>query len=226
VLETAAGTGIVTRALRDALPADTEIVATDLNQPMLDVAAKKMRAGERVKFQTADAQQLPFADGSFDAVACQFGIMFFPDKPKSYRETFRVLAPGGRYFFSVWDTIGHNPFAAAGLELATRLFPDNTPPFFHVPFGYAAIDPVKEALREAGFADLDVAVIPVTKAGFDLASFAGGMALGNPFVDQVKARGVEPRTIVQMYIDALVARVGNPPRMPIQAILFSALKST
>jgi len=110
VLETAAGTGIVTRKLRDALAKDARLTATDLNPPMLEVARAKFRAGEQVEFQPADATALPFADGSFDAVTCQFGIMFFPGKAKSCSEVFRVLAPGGRYVFSVWDSHRYNPF--------------------------------------------------------------------------------------------------------------------
>lgn len=100
VLETAAGTGIVTRKLRDALPAGAHLTAADLNPSMLDLARSKFRSSEQIAFQPADATALLFADGSFDAVVCQFGLMFFPDKPKSYSEVFRVLAPRGRYIFS------------------------------------------------------------------------------------------------------------------------------
>ena len=123
VLETAAGTGIVTRRLRDALPADAHLIATDLNPPMLDIARAKFRAGEQVAFQPADAVALPFADQSFDAVVCQFGIMFFPDKARSCAEVFRVLAPGGRYLFSVWDSHRHNPFGRIAHEVAGSFFP-------------------------------------------------------------------------------------------------------
>jgi ubiquinone/menaquinone biosynthesis C-methylase UbiE len=111
VLETAAGTGIVTRRMRDLLASAAVVVATDLNPAMLEVSRQKFRPDETVTFQAADATALPFADGDFDAVVCQFGVMFFPDKDKSYREARRVLAPGGRYLFSVFDTIDHNPFA-------------------------------------------------------------------------------------------------------------------
>ena len=97
VLELAAGTGIVTRRLRDRLPVGTHLTATDLNPPMLAMASTKIRPGEQVDFQQADATALPFPDGTFDAVVCQFGVMFFPDKNKSYREVHRVLVPHGRY---------------------------------------------------------------------------------------------------------------------------------
>src|ERR1700681_2898145 len=103
VLETAAGTGIVTRALDRSLSPGVSIVATDLNQPMLDHAAERI-SSSRVSWRKVDAQALPFPDGAFDAVVCQFGVMFFPDKRKSYSEVLRVLAPGGRYLFSVWDS--------------------------------------------------------------------------------------------------------------------------
>ena len=101
VLETAAGTGVVTRQLRDLLPASAHLTATDLNPPMLEIARAKFRPDEQVDFRPADATALPFPDGNFDAVVCQFGVMFFPDKDKSYREIHRVLAPGGRYLFNV-----------------------------------------------------------------------------------------------------------------------------
>ena len=110
VLETAAGTGIVTRQLRDFLPPGGHVTATDLNAPMLEVARTKFRSGEQVEFQPADATALPFSDGAFEAVVCQFGVMFFPQKDTSYREVHRVLAPGRRYLFSVWDSHRYNPF--------------------------------------------------------------------------------------------------------------------
>src|SRR5262249_28598895 len=116
VLETAAGTGIVTRQLRDVLPPSAHVTATDLNAPMLEVARTKFRPSEAVDFRSADATALPFPDGAFDAVVCQFGVMFFPQKDTSYREVRRVLAPGGRYFFSVWDSHRHNPFGRIAQE--------------------------------------------------------------------------------------------------------------
>ena len=116
MLETASGTGIVTRALRDALPADTQLTATDLNVDMLKIARTKFGSNERVAFQPADALALPFPDAAFDAVICQFGVMFFPDKDRSYREVRRVLAAGGRYMFSVWDAHRYNPFGRIAHE--------------------------------------------------------------------------------------------------------------
>ena len=149
VLETAAGTGIVTRALRDALRAEARLTATDLNAPMLEVAKAKFSPGEQVAFQAADAMNLPFADASFDVVLCQFGVMFYPDKDRSYREARRVLAPGGRYVFSVWDSIERTRFGFAVNEACRRIFPVDTPAFPSVPFSCSAIDPIRAEIGRA-----------------------------------------------------------------------------
>src|SRR5438105_15926731 len=112
VLEIAAGTGVVTRALVSALPPNVSIVATDLNQPMLDHAAA-LGTKRPVEWRQADAMQLPFRNGTFDAVVCQFGVMFFPEKAKAFSEARRVLRPGGLFIFNVWDRITENEFADA-----------------------------------------------------------------------------------------------------------------
>jgi len=225
VLETACGTGIVTRRLRDRLPAAAHLTATDLNPPMLDIARAKFNAGEQVAFQPADAMALPFADGSFDTVVCQFGVMFFPDKDKAYREVLRVLAPGGHYVFSVWDTHRHNAFARIGHELLGRLFPADPPQFMTVPFSYG-FEPIKESLVEAGFADITVAVIRLEKTVPDVAAFARGQVYGSPIIDQVRARGgVEPEAVVAALVRDFHRAFGaDPARMTLQALVVSATK--
>jgi ubiquinone/menaquinone biosynthesis C-methylase UbiE len=226
VLETAAGSGIVTRKLRDALPAGARLTATDLNSPMLEVARAKFRVGEQVEFQPADATALPFADASFEAVVCQFGVMFFPDKPKSFSEAHRVLAPGGRYLFSVWDSHRYNPFGRIAHQVAGSFFPADPPQFYNVPFSCHQIDPIKEFLIEAGFTGINAAVLSLDKEIPDTAKFARAAVYGNPLVDQIRTRGgVEPERVVE----ALLAEYrrefgGDPGRMPLQAILFSATK--
>ena len=151
VLETAAGTGVVTRALARALPAGTELVATDLNQPMLDRAAA-VGTARPVQWRQADALQLPFEDASFDVVVCQFGAMFFPDKPRGYAEARRVLRPGGAFVFNVWDRIEDNEFADTVTAALARVFPDDPPRFMaRTPHGYHDRAAIAADLAAAGF---------------------------------------------------------------------------
>jgi SAM-dependent methyltransferase len=151
VLEIAAGTGVATRALASVLPESVAIVATDLNQAMLDQAAA---AGTKrtVEWRQADAMQLPFEDGTFDAVVCQFGIMFFPEKSKAFSEARRVLRPGGTYIFNVWDRIEENEFADTVTTALRSLFPGDPPRFMaRTPHGYHDRRTIEQDLAKGGF---------------------------------------------------------------------------
>ena len=151
VLEIAAGTGVVTRALAAELPEATAIVATDLNQAMLDRA---MAVGTQrpVEWRQADAMQLPFADASFDAVVCQFGAMFFPDKSAAFAEVRRVLRPQGVFLFNVWDRIAENEFADAVTTALAVVFPEDPPQFLaRTPHGYHDRKMIERDVAQAGF---------------------------------------------------------------------------
>ena len=225
VLETAAGSGIVTRALRDALPTYAHLTATDLNPDMLAIAREKFRAGETVAFQQADATALPFPDGSFDTMICQFGVMFFPDKDQGHREAHRVLASGGRYLFSVWDAHRHNAFGRITHEVIGSFFPDDPPRFYEVPFGYHLIDPIKELLLAAGFGRIDVSVVRRDSVVTDFATFAGGCVFGNPVFDQIRQRGAKPSEVHEAVAAAMREEFGGEPAVvPLQAIMFEARK--
>jgi SAM-dependent methyltransferase len=135
------------------------------------VARKKFRPDEPIEFQHADAMALPFADASFDAVVCQFGVMFFPEKEKSYHEAYRVLAPGGRYVFGVWDG-DYQPVGRIADEVAAQFFPTDPPQFYRVTTSYNKIDPIKDSLSDAGFIDLRIAVLTREKQVADIGAFA------------------------------------------------------
>jgi ubiquinone/menaquinone biosynthesis C-methylase UbiE len=187
ILETAAGTGIVTAALLDSAP-ESEIVATDLNQAMLEVAAGAIPSG-RVTFQQADAQALPFADCSFDAVVCQFGAMFFPDRIAAYREARRVLKPGGRFLFNVWDRLDRNPASAAAAAAVAALFADDPPSFLdRVPFGYHDTARIETDLRAAGFTDIAAETVAMASR-VDAGDAAVGLCQGTPLRAEIEARG-------------------------------------
>ena len=223
-LELAAGTGTVSRKLRDAL--EGELVVTDLNAPMLEVARGKFAADEKVRFETANAMALPFEDAGFDLIVCQFGVMFFPDKGASFREALRVLRPGGRYLFSAWGSHAQNPFARIVQEVVLQAFPRDPPGFYRVPFSYADAKIVVADLKAAGLADVMHDAVALQKRVGDFRAFARGLVFGNPLIDEIKARGgVDP--------DALVAAIearfraswgGEPATMPLLATIYSAAR--
>jgi len=187
VLEIAAGTGIVTSRLIQALPPAVSLVATDLNQGMLDVAAVKDTASS-VSWQQADAQALPFPDVAFDAVVCQFGVMFFPDKPKAFREARRVLKKGGRYLFSVWDRLTDNEITDLVVRAAAEVFPSDPPQFLaRTPHGHYDKDPIVAALKDVGFADVAVETVTRRARAATAADAVIGFVQGTPMRGEIEA---------------------------------------
>ncbi|MGH7035763.1 MAG: class I SAM-dependent methyltransferase, partial [Stellaceae bacterium] len=157
ILETAAGTGALTRALAARLPVESRIVATDLNPPMLARAAARQAGETRITWQQADALALPFEDETFDVVACQFGAMFFPDKSQGYAEARRVLRPGGTFLFNVWDRIEENEFADVVTQALAAMFPANPPRFLaRTPHGYCDPDRIRGDLLAAGLTRISI----------------------------------------------------------------------
>ncbi len=151
VLEVAAGTGVVTRVLASVLPERISIVATDLNQPMLDQASA-LGTKRPVEWRQADAMELPFEDGTFDAVVCQFGVMFFPEKAKSLSEAHRVLRPRGVLIFNVWERLEQNEFADTVTTALASLFPEDPPRFLaRVPYAYHEHAGIEHDLVTGGF---------------------------------------------------------------------------
>jgi ubiquinone/menaquinone biosynthesis C-methylase UbiE len=157
VLEIAAGTGVVVRALAPKLRPGASYVVTDLNQSMLDYAASQQPQDNRITWRQADALALPFEDAAFDLVCCQFGAMFFPDRPSAYREAKRVLKPGGRYLFNVWDRIEENVFAQDVTNALAEIFPNDPPRFLaRTPHGYFDTALIRSELEDAGFSHVSI----------------------------------------------------------------------
>lgn len=225
VLETAAGTGVVTRALDAELPPEVLLTATDLNEPMLAQAKPYLADSSRVAFQQADALALPFADASFDSVACQFGVMFFPDRVKGYAEARRVLRPGGRFVFNVWDRIENNEFAHVVHETLQQVFPDDPPQFFtRTPHGYFDQVKIRADLIEAGFSDIIIETLPHRSRAASAQDPAIAFCQGTPMHGEIAARGApDLATVTQAAADAIRQRFGNGPVVGhIQALVISA----
>lgn len=188
ILETAAGTGVVTNALARAVP-DADIVATDLNQAMLDVAAERV-ASDRVTFRQADALELPFDDESFDLVACQFGIMFYPDKVQGNAEARRVLRDGGTYLLAIWDRIENNVMSNLAYQAMQRLFPDNPPQFMvRGPFSYHDPGWIERDLRAAGFTDISIDTVERMSRSTSADDGARGLVYGSPMGVELEEYG-------------------------------------
>ncbi|MFT5115870.1 MAG: SAM-dependent methyltransferase [Parasphingorhabdus sp.] len=222
VLELAAGTGIVTRRLRNSLPTDCTILASDLNAPMLEVAKNKFNSDELVKFETVDACNLMFDDESFDVIVCQFGIMFFPDKEKSYSEVLRALKSGGHYVFNVWGSWEKNPYAEIAHNVIAEFFPDDPPGFYRVPFGYHDIDLISDAVIAAGFENVTVNSKEIVSNIPSAPDFAQGIVFGNPVYEEIINRHGNPEEVRDAVQVAIHKSLGD--RMPLQAIFFDAVK--
>ncbi|MBV8366253.1 MAG: methyltransferase domain-containing protein, partial [Candidatus Eremiobacteraeota bacterium] len=211
VLELACGTGVLTAKLAGALPADARITATDLNEAMIDIARAKLGADERISWQSVDATTLPFADRSFDAVVCQFGVMFFADRRKALREALRVLRPGGWIIFNVWDRLARCPVFAAADEQIRAAFPDDPPRFYEVPFGLLDREPVGELVRAAGFEDVAVATVKSSGARLPARDIATGIICGGPFVTEINQRGGDVDAVIEAVTKKLVELFGTAP---------------
>ncbi|MDP9004174.1 MAG: class I SAM-dependent methyltransferase [Verrucomicrobiota bacterium] len=195
VLEIACGTGIVTRCLRERLASDANLVATDLNPAMLAFAQKT--PVENVTWREADATTLPFPDGSFDAVVCQFGVMFFPDKETAFRETHRVLSAGGVFLFNVWDSLEQNPAPRTAHETIHSFFDRDPPNFYETPFGFHDPDLIRRLLRAAGFEEIEISAVTLPCRNRSAAEFAIGLVRGNPVATAIEERGIKVDTVLR-----------------------------
>jgi len=222
VLELACGTGAVTKYLRDALVDSIRLVATDLNPGMLEIAQSSLSDSNGIEFQVADGTSLPFEETSFDSVVCQFGVMFFPDKYQGFAEAARVLKPGGRLHFSVWDSLKHNALSKLVHETATDLSPEIS--FMATPFSYCDISDIKATLESAGFRGMEISVQPRESEARSVDDVVMGLVAGSPLAAELENRGLmgEGRDAVE---SALISKYGDGPiSAPMQAVVFIAEK--
>jgi ubiquinone/menaquinone biosynthesis C-methylase UbiE len=206
VLETAAGTGVVTRALAPKMSPRASYIVTDLNQPMLDYAASRQGHDSRIKWRQADALALPFENAAFDLVCCQFGAMFFPDRVSAYREAKRVLKPGGHFLFNVWDRIEENIFADDVTNALARIFPNDPPRFMaRTPHGYHDTALIRRELEEAGFSR----VVIETRAELSRASSpripAVAYCQGTNLRNEIEARAAGKLEATTDYVTSAIA---------------------
>ena len=221
LLELAAGTGIVTRGLVRALP-DADIVATDLNPAMVSFGSQRV---PEATWQAADALDLPFLDNRFDLVACQFGVMFFPDRPAGFAETARVLRPGGTALFATWDVVDASDFAAAFTAALATVLPDGPPDFLtRVPHGYTDVDRIASDVRAGGLDEPSIARVVLTGRAESTRGLAEGFCLGTPVAFGLQERG-DLAELTEAIATELVARLGEGPiEGELSAYLITATK--
>lgn len=225
VLETAAGTGVVTRALAPQLGEGARYVVTDLNAPMLEKARARQPEDGRLEWTTADALNLPFEDNSFDALCCQFGVMFFPDRVRGYAEARRVLKPGAPFIFSVWDRLADNEASHVIGGVVAAKYPDEPIDFLQrVPFGYFDQQRIRNDLRAGGFGD--VSIETVTRKGKAQSPRDAAMAMvqGSPVRMEILARNEADLEAVTDEAEAAVRKAfgDGPFTAQIQALVVTA----
>ena len=243
VLELACGTGIVTSRLRERMPVGATLTATDLNEPMLEIARHRLANARGIEWRQADACALPFPPASFDAVVCQFGLMFVPDKPAAFREVRRVLVPGGQFLFNTWDSIEVNPFARIAADTIRRIVPIDPPTFYELPFSMHDRAAIAALLKDAGFgADDDTGTAGAGASGGASAAparieavalqgespatrdLATGLIEGNPVGPSLRERGgVSTDALRDALAEALAREMGDrPARVALRALVVSA----
>ena len=213
VLETEAGSGVVTRALASRLASDSRYTVTDLVQPMLDRAATRQGPDDRITWRQADALKLPFDDASFDAVVCQFGVMFFPDKIAGYAETRRVLKPGGSFLFNVWDRLETNEICHEVNEEMKIIFSDDPPGFIAgAPFGYYDVDIIRDELVRGGFSQFSIATLEETSSAPTPRHAAVALCQGAPLRTEIDSRDAGRLDHVTYRVtEAIAVRFGGGP---------------
>jgi SAM-dependent methyltransferase len=211
VLEMACGTGIVTAQLLKALPAGVALVSTDVSEPMLAVARKLLPADPRLTLSQADACALPFRDGEFDAVVCQYGVMFFPDKVKAMREARRVLKPGGVYLFSVWESLERNPLVATVQGELERRWPANPPAFLRTPYGWHDRAEIERVARAGGFSRVGFTALEFPSGAASAEKLASAFLEGTPLTADLVDRKADVGAVVASVAKTLAERHGAAP---------------
>lgn len=227
VLETACGTGALTRQLCKVLPEGTQLTVTDLAPAMVDLVQQTLGSTPCVDFAQADAAELPFADSSFDAVICQFSVMLFPDKQKAMREAFRVLKPGGWFIFSVWDRLERNAFShAVHLEME-RLYDVDPPRFLSAPYSYHDVSLIDDDLQATGFSHVVFDRKSRESKAANAHQVAAGLVAGSPLANQISERAsLSLGEAVKAVEGAIEKQFGTGAiAAPMQAYLITAKKN-
>jgi len=225
LLELACGTGRVTNHLGTILPQDGKLVATDLNSDMLEIAKSKVH-DSRVEWQVVDAQELPFNNSTFDHVICQFGIMFFPDKQKAFKEAYRVLDEKGKFVFSTWGSLEENRRAGLIKDILEEIFNEEAPDFLQKgPYSFYDGDTIKSYSTNAGFKSISIVAVQKTAEYKDVNDYINGFVDGTPLSAFLQKKEDSVRQDVKKKLrQALTQEAGEILRSEMLAYICTAVK--
>lgn len=225
VLELACGTGIVTKYLPEIFTHGETLVATDINPDMMEIAKKKI-TGERIEWNVVDMMNIPYPDNSFDLIFSQFGLMFVPDKDQVYSEAYRVLKPGGKFLFNVWNTLEKNELFVLTKKTVNNFFPDNPITFYDIPFSYNDKNEIEKSFAKAGFKDVSIDELPKTCVTSNPEDAATGLTTGNPAAAMINERNaaILPE-IYEKLRDAMEKNFGRDPmKCKLNALVCEGIK--
>jgi ubiquinone/menaquinone biosynthesis C-methylase UbiE len=225
VLEIAAGTGRVTRHIRERIPASAKLIASDISDDMLSVAKKKLSHLD-IEWQHIDAQQLPFSDNSIDLVVCCFGYMFVPDKPKAFAEAYRVLRPGGVFLFTTWDTLEQNAASFISRTIAKEYLEKPLPESYSLATSMSDEAAIRSLLQDAGFSTISIEKVEQLSVSSTAKAAADGLVEGGLFYKEIKKRNPAWIDEIKLKVEKeLAEKFGVAPMMaPISAVVSQASK--
>ena len=225
ILEIACGTGRVTKHLASKLSPTTALIATDLNKDMLRVA-ESIVTSKNIKWQVADAHELPFEGDTFDLVICQYGVMFFQDKPKALREINRVLKPGGNFIFNTWNELQYNALSQMAQTVLEEVYPNDPPRFLEKgPYSFYNQEPIKALLTEAGFSNISIELVAKTGLAATPEDAVNGILDGTPNFGYIAERDIPPSIAKEKLKTLLTYHYGSKNlQLPMQAFVVEAKK--
>ena len=225
VLEIACGTGRVTKHLAAKLSRNTSLLATDLNEDMLKIA-RRIVTSKNIKWQVADAHELPFGEDTFDLVICQYGVMFFQDKPKALKEINKVLKKGGRFIFNTWNELQYNALSRMAQTVLDEIYPDDPPRFLEKgPYSFYNQDQIKQILAEAGFSNISIELVSKTGLAATPEDAVNGILDGTPNFGYMAERDIPPSVAKEKLIALLTDHYGSKNlQLPMQAFVVKAEK--
>jgi ubiquinone/menaquinone biosynthesis C-methylase UbiE len=227
ILELACGTGTLTSLLLHWIEKKPNgvIIASDINPSMLAFAEKKLNH-KNILWRKIDALEIPYRDESFGCITSQFGVMFFSDRVKAFKEVWRTLKPGGTFIFNCWDEILHNPIADIVNNALNHFFSGNAPAFYTIPFSYHDTNIIRNDLREAGFYDMHFRLENATGYCVSVENAVKGLIFGTPTITAIEALDPERLPLFLKYLEIEISKKfgNNNLAIPLQAHVVSCIK--